>query len=495
MTCDEHRATVLRMPLHPIDHSVRPSHVEELTRALERHRDGFLADPYPTAAARRDNLRRLERVLRAHRSQLVEAISSDFGYRPHYETDVLEVLTSLRSLIHARKRTRAWMRPQRHAVFWPLEPASARTHFQPLGVVGVIAPWNYPLYLAIAPISAALAAGNRVMVKPSELTPAFSALFEKIVAEAFPDGLVTVHVGGPDVAQAFSGLQFDHLFFTGSTSVGRLVHQAAAQHLVPVTLELGGKSPTVIDRGHDLRAAALSVVTGKMTNAGQTCVAPDHVFVHEDDKEGFVAALRQAANQLYPSLDTTSDLSSIISARHHARLLEMRAEVEREGGQVLELNEGREGSQAPPRRMGLTLLLDAPDHCAAHREEIFGPLLPIVTYRDHDEVITRINGSDRPLTLYVFTHDGRVRDRYTARTCSGSLVFNTTLVQLGVEELPFGGVGASGMGAYHGKTGFRTFSHARAIYKQYNPNAVHIVQRPPFGALGRWILDKILIGR
>ncbi len=483
------------MPLHPIDDSVRPSHVEELARALERHRESFLADPYPPAAARRDNLRRFEQALKARREELVAAISSDFGYRAHYETDILEILTSVRSLSHARRRTRAWMRPRRHAVFWPLEPAAAHTHYQPLGVVGIIAPWNYPLYLAVAPISAALAAGNRVMIKPSELTPAFSDLLSKIVEEAFPDGLVTVHVGGPDVAQAFSGLPFDHLFFTGSTSVGRLVHQAAARHLVPVTLELGGKSPTVVDRGHDLRAAALSVVTGKMTNAGQTCVAPDHVFVHEDDEERFVSALQAVATELYPSLDTNPDLASIISPRHHARLVEMRAEVEREGGRALPINEPPEFSQAHGRRMPLTLLLDAPERCAALREEIFGPLLPILTYRDHDEVIARINATDRPLTLYVFTDDGRVRDQYKARTCSGSLVFNTTLVQLGVEELPFGGVGASGMGAYHGETGFRTFSHARAIYKQYHPNAVHLVQRPPFGKLGRWILDNILIGR
>jgi len=483
------------MRLHPIDESVRPSHVDELSRALEQHRAAFLADPFPSATTRRDNLLRFELALKARRTEFVEAISADFGYRSHYETDLVEVLTSVRSLSHARTRTRAWMRGRSHPVFWPLNPASASTHFQPLGVVGVISPWNYPLYLAIAPIAAALAAGNRVMLKPSELTPMFSDLLKTVVEEVFPDGLVTVHVGGPGVAQTFSGLRFDHLLFTGSTNVGRLVHQAAARHLVPVTLELGGKSPTVIDRGCNLRAAAVAVTTGKLTNAGQTCVAPDYVFVHEDDKDRFVTLLQDAATELYPSLETNPDLASIISPRHHARLKEMCAEVEREGGRAVIVNEPSEFSECHGRRMALTLLLDAPEHCAALKEEIFGPVLPILTYRTHDEVIAKINAKDRPLSLYVFTDDGRVEDLYKARTCSGSLVFNTTLVQLGVDELPFGGVGASGMGAYHGETGFRTFSHARAIYKQYRPNAVHLVQRPPFGALGRWVLDKILIGR
>lgn len=466
----------------------------ELASSLEGHRRGFLDVPFPDARQRRANLARLEAVLRSRTDDIVAAIQDDFGFRSPYETLLLEVFTTLKAIRHARRRTRAWMRARRHPVLWALLPATARTVYQPLGVVGIISPWNYPLYLSLSPLAAALAAGNRVMLKPSELTPRFSALLADMMGEAFPDGTVTVHPGGPEVAQAFSRLHFDHILFTGSTNVGRLVHRAAAEHLVPVTLELGGKSPTVVDRGVNLATTAETIATGKLTNAGQTCIAPDYVFVHEDDRARLVDELSAAAARLYPTLGENADYSSIVSDRHHARLTSMCEEVANAGGRVISVNPGSEPSEALRRKFPLTMLLDAPVETLAMREEIFGPVLPIVTYRDHTEVIEQINAGDRPLALYVFSGDGAVRDRYRDETRSGSIVFNATLVQMGVEELPFGGIGASGMGRYHGESGFQTFSHARAVYRQFRPNGIHLVSRPPFNGLGRWVLDKLLIG-
>ena len=436
---------------------------------------------------RRDRLERLRSVVAGNEAALAEAISNDFGIRSRTETELLEIVPTLNAIRHARKHVAAWMRPERRRVDPLFQPASARVRHEPLGVIGIISPWNYPLQLALSPLVDALAAGNRAMVKPSELTPAFSELLRRLIAERFDEAEVAAITGGVEIGQAFASLPFDHLLFTGSTAVGRKVYQAAAANLVPVTLELGGKSPTIVGPGYDLAKAARSVAFGKFLNAGQTCIAPDYVLVPQGQERAFAEAVMAQVRRSYPSIAGNDDYSGLISERHRRRLADA-IEAARSGGATV-LSHEDEGARAEGK-IGPTVLLGTPDSSLFLTEEIFGPVLPVLAYRSLDEAIAFVAARERPLALYCFSNSRRERERVLDGAISGGATLNGTLMHVAQENLPFGGVGASGIGAYHGHEGFKRFSHARAVHKI---GFVNVFERlgPPWGKMAKTLGKRL----
>jgi coniferyl-aldehyde dehydrogenase len=441
---------------------------------------------------RRDRaLGALAEALVRRADDFTKAIAADFGHRSPHETKLADIYPVIASLRHARRYFRKWMKPRRRPIQWMFRPGTGRILYQPLGVVGIVSPWNYPVQLALSPLAGALAAGNRVMIKPSEMTPRTSVLMEDVIAEVFDPAEVVVVQGGPDVARAFTNLPFDHLLFTGSTSVGRQVMQAAADNLVPVTLELGGKSPALIAADYPIEKAAERIAVGKLFNAGQTCIAPDYVLVPRVKEESFVAAYGDAVSKLYPKLVSNPDYTAIISERHHTRLHDLIADARKRGAQVYEINPGRETLEAAHRKFAPVLLTDVPDHALVMQEEIFGPILPVIAYDDIDQACRFIGARPHPLALYLFSHDKAATERVLARTQSGGVAINDTLLHCVQEELPFGGVGPSGMGAYHGEAGFRTFSHARSVFRQARFNGAGLTSAP-YGSRMSGLLSMLL---
>jgi acyl-CoA reductase-like NAD-dependent aldehyde dehydrogenase len=410
---------------------------------------------------------------------LIQSISEDYGHRSPDETRLAELFPVVSAARHARRRLRAWTRPERRPISALFQPGRGRVIFQPLGVVGLISPWNYPVQLTLLPLVGAIAAGNRVMIKPSEQTPRTAETLEALLAEVFSPDEVLVVQGGPEVARAFSRLSFDHLLFTGSTAIGRDVMRAAAEGLVPVTLELGGKTPALVAPDFPLAKAAERIALGKLFNAGQTCIAPDYVLVDARREAEFLEAFASAAARLYPTYEANADYTSIISDRHRRRLIEMVEDARRRGGKVRMLG-GETAAISGGRKLAPVLLSGLPEDAAVLREEIFGPLLPVVTYDTIEEAYDFIGRRPHPLALYLFSHDRATMARTLERTLSGGVTINDTLLHCVQEELPFGGVGESGMGAYHGEAGFRTFSHARSVFYQSRINGAGLM-RPPYG--------------
>jgi len=449
---------------------------------MEAQRNAFLRAGAPSLEERRADLARLGDAVKQHVDRLADAISADFGNRSRYETRLAEIFPVLAAIRHASAHLPGWMRPKRVSVGLELMPASARILYQPVGVVGIISPWNYPFQLAIMPLVAALAAGNRVMLKPSELTPRASEFLAEFLAGLFPPDRVATVVGGPEVGQAFARLPFDHLFYTGSTAVGRLVMLAAADNLTPVTLELGGKSPCILGDDAMLPTAVHSIVYGKLLNAGQTCIAPDYVLIPESRREDFIRLTTEAVQKFYPTLEANPDYTSIVNERHYRRVAQYVDEAKVRGARVIEVNPAHEPLPAATRKLPPTLVIEPADDLSVMREEIFGPVLPIKTYHGIDEAIDYVNRRPRPLALYYFGADASRRDEVLRRTISGGVSVNETLFHIVVENLPFGGVGASGIGAYHGEFGFQTFSHRRGVFLQSRINAARFL-RPPFGRI------------
>ncbi|MCQ0168808.1 coniferyl-aldehyde dehydrogenase [Pseudomonas sp. S12(2018)] len=455
-----------------------------LQTLFEQQRRAFAGLPMAPAAQRLQWLASLRRLLLANQSALVAAIDRDFAGRSADETLLAELMPSVQGIRHAERHLKGWMKPVRRTVGLAFQPASARVLYQPLGVVGIIVPWNYPLFLAIGPLTAALAAGNRVMLKLSEATPATAALLQRLLGEVFPDDLVSVVLGDAGVGEAFSRLPFDHLLFTGATSIGRQVMAAAATNLTPVTLELGGKSPVIVSASVPLAQAAERIAFGKTLNAGQTCVAPDYALVPRERLEGFVQAYREAVLRFYPQVRNNPDYSAIINVRHLARLEGYLRDARDKGASVLDLypGEAREGRRLPPQ-----VLLQVDDSMQVMQDEIFGPLLPVVPYDSLAEALAYVNQRPRPLALYYFGHDRAEQRRVLEQTHSGGVCLNDTLLHVAQDDLPFGGVGPSGMGNYHGHEGFKTFSHARAVFAKSRVNAARLIY-PPYGkALQRWV--------
>jgi coniferyl-aldehyde dehydrogenase len=463
---------------------------DEARRLFDLQHTASRSGPPADLKLRRDRLERLRAVVASNAAAFASAISDDFGVRSRTETELLEIVPTISAIRHARRHLARWMRPERRRVDPLFQPASAYVRYEPLGVIGIISPWNYPLQLAFSPLVDALAAGNRAMVKPSELTPSFSDLLRRAMAERFDEAELAVVTGGVEVGQAFAGLRFDHLLFTGSTAIGRKVYQSAAANLVPVTLELGGKSPVVVCPDYDLAKAARSVAFGKFVNSGQTCIAPDYVLVPEGKERDFAEAVMAQVRRSYPTIAGNDDYSGLISDRHRHRLTEA-IEAARAAGATVLAHEDQ-GARAAGK-IGPTLILGAPEESLFLTEEIFGPVLPILPYRDLDEAVAFIAARDRPLALYCFSNRGRHRERVLDGAISGGVTLNGTLLHVAQEHLPFGGIGPSGIGAYHGQEGFKRFSHARAVHKV---GFINVFERlgPPWGkmaaALGKRLAKR-----
>jgi len=469
-----------RSPAGPAGSATPAARLDEVFAA---QRSAFAREMNPSLAVRRDRLDRLLHLTEAHQDAIIDAISIDFGHRSRHETDLADIFVVLSAIRHMRRQLRRWMKPRRVPTPLHLLPASSELIRQPLGVVGVISPWNYPYQLAMLPVAAALAAGNRTMLKPSELTPRFSGLLQKIVAESFAADEFVVLPGDVELGRAFSRLPFDHLFFTGSTAVGRQIALAAAANLTPVTLELGGKSPAIIDEDCDIPEAARRIAFAKLLNAGQTCVAPDYMLVPRARADEFVAAMQGAVAAMYPSTVGNPDYTSIVSDRHYRRLAGLVADAQARGATAVPMvaaAEPTEVTEAASRKFPPTLLVGVDDDMEVMREEIFGPVLPILPYDSLDAAIGYVNRQPRPLALYWFGRNRAHRERVLQETISGGVTINDACWHVCQEYLPFGGVGASGMGAYHGEHGFRTFTQEKPVLHQARVNGIALF-RPPYG--------------
>lgn len=459
----------------------------EARRLFDLQHAASRAEPAPALTVRLDRLERLRRLVFDEQEAVARAISDDFGGRSPAETKLLEVVPTLSAIRFARKHVGGWMKPRRRRIDPAFQPGRAWVRHEPLGVIGIISPWNYPLQLAISPLVDAIAAGNRAMLKPSEHTPGFSALLQRLVAERFDEVEIAVVTGGPEVGQSFSTLPFDHLLFTGSTAIGRKVYQAAAANLTPVTLELGGKSPAILCPDYPVDKAARSIAFGKLVNAGQTCIAPDYALVPAAAAPAFAEALLARARLSYPAIAANPDYTAMIGERHHRRLVAAIDEARAAGATVLahEDDGAREAG-----KIGPTVILGAPEQIGLMREEIFGPVLPVVTYDRLDEAIAYVAARERPLALYCFSNSRAQQRRVLDGTISGGATLNGTLLHIAQERLPFGGIGPSGIGAYHGEEGFRRFSHARSVFRVGRINVTELLG-PPWGKAAATIANLL----
>ncbi|OQW62069.1 MAG: aldehyde dehydrogenase [Proteobacteria bacterium HN_bin10] len=452
--------------------------VLELQRRLQTSKGA------PDARLRKDRLTRAINLVLDHRDEFLDALSADFGARSREMSTFTDIAGAIGPLKQARANLEKWMAPQKRKVTPPalgLFGARAEVRYQPKGVVGVIAPWNFPVSLAFDAIAAAFAAGNRVMLKPSEYTPATSALLAQTIDLYFDEDELAVVLGGPDVGAAFASLPFDHLIFTGATNVGRHVMRAAADNLTPVTLELGGKSPVVIGRSADLTKTAARVMMGKTMNAGQICLAPDYVLAPAESVDGFVREAKASVAKMFPTIRDNGDYTAMITQRHYDRITGLIADAKAKGGEVITINPANEDfSQQEHRKIPPTLILNATDEMQVMQEEIFGPVLPIRTYGAIGETIAEINARPRPLALYYFGEDNAESEALLERTHSGGVTINDVIFHFAMDDLPFGGIGPSGMGAYHGHRGFLEFSHEKAIYRQISSELLAML-RPPYG--------------
>ena len=464
--------------------------VLELEPTLQRLRQAWQARR-PDYHQRRDDLLRLRKAVVEHQQEMLDALNADFGNRSRHETLLGDMVPVLAEIDHMRAHLRRWMRPQRRSPGWRLWPAKVQVRYVPLGVVGVISPWNYPIQLALAPLAAAIAAGNHVYLKPSEHSPHTSAFLRTLLAEVFPPERVAVAIGGAEVGAAFAGLPLDHLLFTGSTAVGRKVMAAAAANLTPVTLELGGKSPAVVGMDAPMAQVATRLATGKLYNAGQTCIAPDYVLVPSARRDELVQALRTEVASRYRTLDGNVDYTRIINQDQYRRLCGYLDDARARGLEVIELAPLADRVRAEAEHLlPPTLVLEPGDDAEIMRDEIFGPILAVRSYRDLDHAIALINARERPLALYHFSHDRSETERLLGAVVAGGVCVNETLLHQVCSNLPFGGVGASGMGHYHGHEGFLTFSKAMPVLWQ---RGLPVTDRfkPPYGRLADTLLKVV----
>ncbi len=457
----------------------------DFNRLKQAHLRGALNYPQ-----RIELLTRLEAVVRRRRDDVVAACSADFGRRSRIETLGADVLVALDEIKYARKHLRRWMRPQKRSINLTYRPARGEIRHVPLGVVGVVAPWNYPFQLAIIPLANAIAAGNRVMIKPSEFTPKVSALIEAIVGEVFSSDEVVVVQGDAAVGAEFSRLPFDHLLFTGSTAVGRHVMAAAAANLTPVTLELGGKSPALVAEGYPTLKAAERIAFGKCFNAGQTCVAPDYVLLPAAELAQFITAFEASIKRRYPNLAEDADYTGIVNARQASRLQDWLKEAQQAGVRTIVCGNVPEDAATGVQCIAPTLLINPPAHLTVMQQEIFGPLLPIITYESIDQAMQYVLERDKPLAFYLFDNQPARIDAVLGRICAGSVCINDVLIQFGQDDMPIGGVGASGMGHYHGKDGFITFSKAMPVMYQSRINGMGLFDAP-YGKIIHRLVDYL----
>ena len=448
--------------------------IQNMHRVLELQKSLNIKEGAPSLELRTDRLDRVVSMVTKYEKEIISALQEDFGNRDPVMSAATEVGSVVGPMIHAKKNLKKWMKiEKRKAAIAPLGSAlsllgaKAEIRYQPKGVVGAISPWNFPLNLALAPLAGILSSGNRVMLKPSELTPASSELTKSMIEESFDESEIAVFTGDPEVGAAFSGLAFDHLIFTGGTAIAKHVMKAASENLVPLTLELGGKSPVVVGKSSKIKETATRVMQGKTMNAGQICLAPDYALVPEDSIEEFVQASVDVTSEMYPDMKDNEDFTSIINQKHYDRIQSYISDAKEKGADVVEINPANEDfSQQPHHKIPPTLILNPTEDMQVMQEEIFGPVLPVKTYKDVSETVDYINSKDRPLGLYYFGEDAKEKDFVLDNTTSGGVTVNDVISHITMEDLPFGGVGPSGMGSYHGYDGFKEFSHAKSVYKQ-----------------------------
>lgn len=465
--------------------------VADLHRVFQAQKQAFRQRPMPTAAERLSNLDALARVLRKYQDELAQAVSDDFGHRSQDETKIAEILTSLEGIKYYSKNVRKWMRPEKRHVGLLQAPGTAKVLYQPLGVVGVIVPWNYPIFLATGPLTCALAAGNRVMIKMSGFTPRLGETYKKMLAEAFSEDQVAVFTGRGEISEEFSKMPFDQLTFTGSTNVGRTVMAEAAKNLTPVILELGGKSPAIVHESYGMADAAERIAFGKCWNAGQTCVAPDYLLLPQGKTQAFVDAFTAQVSKMYPTMLNNPDFTSVVNDKQYNRLQGYLEDARTQGAKVIEINPAKEKFEST-RKMPVTLVTGVRPEMQIMQNEIFGPVLAVMEYSTLDDALRYINDRPRPLALYYFDWDTGRADYVAAHTHSGGMCINETLSHVGAEDLPFGGVGASGMGRYHGREGFIAMSNAKAMLEKPRLYSIRFVL-PPFNKSVHKILKNYFL--
>jgi coniferyl-aldehyde dehydrogenase len=471
--------------------------VERLRDVIARQKQHLLDNGAPSYELRADRIRRTISLLVENKANICEAVAADFSWRSHDLTLMTDILGTVEGLKHNAKHLRRWMKPERRKAQFPLNilGAKALIHYQPVGAVGIVGPWNFPIHLAFAPLGGALAAGNSAMIKPSEFTPATSELMDRLVRSYFDETEVAVFTGGPDVGAEFSRQPFDHLVFTGSTRVGRMVMRAAAENLTPVTLELGGKSPVIIGKGANIQVAAKRIAWGKALNSGQICIAPDYVLVPQQRLQEFVSAFKESITAMYPSVAGNPDYTSIVNQLQYDRLCSYIEDAKSRNIEVVEINPQNEDFTGQgTRKLPPMLVIDPTDDSLIMQNEIFGPLLVIKSYRLIEDVIQYINAGSRPLALYYFGDNQAEQDLVLGRTWSGGACVNDVVVHAMQDDLPFGGCGASGMGAYHGEAGFKRFSHAKAVFSSSTKFDALGIMRPPYGNAIRRVL-RFALGR
>ncbi len=465
--------------------------IDKMKLIFSGQQQAFAQCPYPEISLRITQLKKLKQIIIAKQQDIISALSADFGHRSHDETRIAELLTFVEGVKSTIKQLEQWAKPNKRKVSLLFMPASNQVVYQPLGVVGIIVPWNYPLFLSLGPLIGALSAGNRVMLKLSEFTPNFNECLKKILAQVFDENQVAVITGEVTISSEFSSLPFDHLFFTGSTPVGRLIMAAAAKNLTPVTLELGGKSPVIISTDIDIKMAAERICFGKSLNAGQTCVAPDYILCPNDKKEAFIEAYAEAFFRMYPNFSESRDYSSIINDQQYQRLQGLLKDAETQGATLIKMSTTT-NIAAQPRKMPPILIDNVQDSMRIMQEELFGPILPIIDYDELEQAIDYINERPRPLALYIFSFDKKVQEKIVYNTHSGGVCINNTMTHLAQDDMPFGGVGLSGMGCYHGYEGFLTFSKAKGIHKIGRINSAKMIL-PPYSSFIHRLFYRLFI--
>ncbi len=464
--------------------------VDRLDQLLEQQKIAFNKAPYLSYQERIQDLDLLHKLVIDNQNALIDAMKEDFGNRSVDDSKIGDILTTTAGIHYAKKQLKKWMKPQKRHVGVLFQPASARVEYQPLGVVGIMVPWNYPLFLALGPLTTALAAGNRAMIKMSEFTPKTTKVLAELVGRYFSEDKVAVIDGDASVAAKFSSLNFDHLFFTGSTNVGKLVMRAASENLVPVTLELGGKSPAIIAPDMPIKTAVERLMLGKTLNTGQTCVAPDYIFVQKGKAGELVSELKSLFNKMFPGVDGNKDYTSIVNDGQYQRLVGLIENAKDNGAKVTELAANPNCNKT--RQLPMTVIENVNDDMAVMQQEIFGPILPIIEYEQVDDAIYHIQKNERPLALYIFSFDKQTQRHILEKTHSGGVCINEAAFHVAVEDLPFGGVGHSGMGNYHGVEGFKTFSHAKAILSRGKISLTSLLF-PPYGKSLHQLVYKLFI--
>ncbi len=459
---------------------------QRLTAVLEAQRADYIAEGKVSAEVRIDRMRRGMNSVAKHKDKLVEALNADFSCRPRQLSMLTDISAAIMPFKTGIKNVEKWMKPEKRKTMFPMNLMGGRSwiEYQPLGVVGVISPWNFPVNLAFNPLADVLAAGNRAMIKPSEFTPTVSEVMGEVVADAWDEKEVSLFTGGPEVGAAFSALPFDHMLFTGATSVARHILAAAAENLVPVTLELGGKSPVIIGRSADIPLTVSRIMLGKTMNAGQICLAPDYLLVPEEKADEIVSEVQKAVAQMYPTLLANDEYTSVVNERHYSRLSGYLQDAAEKNAEIIECNPAAEdfSVQQGTHKMPPTVVRNVTEDMQVLQEEIFGPILPIKTYSAFEETIDYVNDHPRPLAAYYFGNNAAEERAVLDRTTSGGVCVNDVIMHIMQEDLPFGGVGPAGMGSYHGYDGFKTFSHAKSIYKQAKINVAKLGgMLPPYG--------------